>query len=46
LRIDRRCRNNQNRNDQQLLQIALSHKQALLRRVSFSGRWPMVIGAL
>jgi hypothetical protein len=38
LRIERRRRNYQNPNDQQPVQMARSHEQALLRRVSFSGR--------
>jgi hypothetical protein len=37
LRIQRRCRNSQNRNDQHR-----SHEQALLRRVSFSRRWQVM----
>jgi hypothetical protein len=39
LRKQRRCRNKQTCNDQQPVQMARSHKQALLRRVSFSERW-------
>jgi len=38
LRRERHCRNKQNRDDQQLVQMACSHEQALLRRVSFSRR--------
>src|SRR5262249_33489675 len=38
LRIERRCRNKQARNDQQPFQMARSHQQTFLGRVSFFGR--------